>query len=700
MSRQDIYLPSADKPVGDPEKDDLLGYAPFVKNLADGFCKLTTPDGLVVAINGPWGSGKSTVLLFARSYLEQKPKKERPIIMEFNPWWFSGREDLTRLFFDQLLATISKWRLGRRWLRWKTAGFVDLVSYAPIPGAKTGKPIGQWIRAYKSNVSDLKLQMAKILRKNGRRVLIIIDDVDRLAPGEMRDMFRLVKAIADFPNVLYLMAFDKQVVANALSTAEGGSGPSYGASYIEKIVQLPVEMPVPDPIALQKMFARHLSNIITDKSVSLFDKTYWREVYLEGVDHFLNTPRDVVRLANALKLIYPTVEGEVNPVDYFAMEALRLFRPSVYEKIRAHTSKFVGATPREQRDELTAFHNAWLEELDEDPNGPVGRMLRNMFPKFESAFRNVHYEVDGDWRRQLRACSPDKIAIYFRFCLPGGEISREELRTLLGLASDSHAFGTALLELSSEDRPDGLSRVSQALEQLSDSGAADFEEETIPFVVRSLLDVGDELVRREDRAGLMFEIRNIDRIVFLLTRLLARVNELHRFGALQDSISSGRALSTIVELVSTLGDEHGKYSGSASPEERRLVTHEQLERLEEEACRRIVDAAQDGRLLDTPQLPVVLYRWKDWGAEEDLASWVSRVVQDDRDLLTFLQALIPDNEIYLIRDPISDLRERRYLERVRSFVNISDLHDRIELISRRTDLTEKDRIRLRLILEG
>lgn len=122
---------SADKPLDDP-KDDRLGYAPFAEHLAESIYRMAPPEGLVVAIYGPWGSGKTTLLNFVVHYLQQKPESERPIIVQFNPWWFSGHEDLTRYFFDRLQVVLSK---VTEKLRKKVAVFAKLISEASIPYA-------------------------------------------------------------------------------------------------------------------------------------------------------------------------------------------------------------------------------------------------------------------------------------------------------------------------------------------------------------------------------------------------------------------------------------------------------------------------------------------------------------------------------------------------------------------------------------
>jgi predicted KAP-like P-loop ATPase len=75
---------SADRPCSDPQ-DDLFGHAPFAENLANSICRYPGNDGLVLALYGPWGSGKSTVLQYVRHFLDHLPENEQPVVVDFNP---------------------------------------------------------------------------------------------------------------------------------------------------------------------------------------------------------------------------------------------------------------------------------------------------------------------------------------------------------------------------------------------------------------------------------------------------------------------------------------------------------------------------------------------------------------------------------------------------------------------------------------
>jgi len=102
---------SPDRPSSDP-KFDLYGHAPFAESLAKSIQSYSDVDGLVLALYGPWGSGKSTVLAYVVTYLQKQPKKDQPLIVSFNPWWFSGQDNLAHAFLGQLRAVLPEQSKG------------------------------------------------------------------------------------------------------------------------------------------------------------------------------------------------------------------------------------------------------------------------------------------------------------------------------------------------------------------------------------------------------------------------------------------------------------------------------------------------------------------------------------------------------------------------------------------------------------
>ena len=124
---------SPDRALVDPA-DDRLGYGPFAKQLAHSILRGCPADGLVVALYGAWGTGKSTALNFILHYVEVDPDADEPIIVRFNPWWFAGHEDLVRRFFKQFEIAISKTKTTKKTLLRKLSTFSAVVSELPYAG--------------------------------------------------------------------------------------------------------------------------------------------------------------------------------------------------------------------------------------------------------------------------------------------------------------------------------------------------------------------------------------------------------------------------------------------------------------------------------------------------------------------------------------------------------------------------------------
>lgn len=88
------------------------------------------------------------------------------------------------------------------------------------------------------SVSAKKQTLEKELLKFDGRVVVIIDDIDRLPNDQVRMVFQLVASLAKLPKINYLLSFDGEVVTWALSEVQKCDG----AEYLEKVVQVPVRL--------------------------------------------------------------------------------------------------------------------------------------------------------------------------------------------------------------------------------------------------------------------------------------------------------------------------------------------------------------------------------------------------------------------------------------------------------------------------
>ena len=627
---------SADRPSIDP-KDDLFGHAPFAKTLADSICRYPGSDGLVLALYGPWGSGKSTVMNYVKHYLEQKPERVRPVVVTFNPWWFSGQENLARAFLGQLQAVLpaksEKFKklgdlLGD--FAEGIGGLIDLSGMTSGAAGKLGKLIGMVTKRKPKDVPALKSEISKILREAGKRILVVIDDIDRLTPEETRQLFTVIKALADFPNVVYLLALDRKAAVQAIEQQSGLPG----ERYLEKIIQAPFELPPIDRVALRAELFKRLYEALGDVADGLFDQSYWENVYHDGIDPLIQVPRDVVRFANTLLVTYPSVRGEVNPVDFIALKSLRVFLPGLYDTVRTNPERFAGHSLDNQcdgdRNAAQVFLEQWTNKIPEMLRASTQAMLERIFPKIGQMGYGA--ECLAEWRRNLRACHPDVFPIYFRLSVPLGAVSRSEMMALLDLAGAPADFGDALVRAREDRRHDGLSKARALLERLMDHVEKDIPDANISYVIQALLNVGDALIDPADERG-MFDLDNDFRASRMVYHLLKRVAADQRAGMLEPAIRSGNAVAVQLKLLKALNEVVTKSKGSG---EDTLLAADDIERLKAVWLDRVRKLSSEASFLDHPELPRLLAAWRHWASEAEVRAWCGRTIASDEDLLMFL----------------------------------------------------------------
>jgi len=627
---------SADRPSSNP-KDDLFGHAPFAESLANSICRYPGNDGLVLALYGPWGSGKSTVLSYVRHFLEQRPEAEQPAIVTFNPWWFSGQDNLARAFLGQLQAVLptksEKFKklgdlLGD--FAEGVGGLIDLSGMTGGAAGMIGKFIGMVTKRKPKDVPALKSEISKILREAEKRILVVIDDIDRLTPEETRQLFTVIKALADFPNVVYLLAFDREVAAQAIEQQSGMPG----ERYLEKIIQVPFELPPVDRVALRAALFKRLDEVLGDTSDGLFDQSYWTNVFHDGIDPLIQVPRDVVRFTNTLSVTYPAVRGEVNPVDFIALEALRVFLPSLYDVIRTNQDKFSGHSRDDRYDgdqkARAAFHEQWAQALPEQLRSSTRDLLERIFPKIGQ----MGYGADwlAQWRRSLRACHPDVFPTYFRMTVPPGAVRRSEMLALLSLAETPAALGDALVQATSVKRPDGLSKARALLERLMDHVEEDIPDAHIPVFITVLLDIGDSLVLDSDERG-SFDFGNASRVTRVVYHLLKRVDLTQRHDLLKRAIEQGRAIGVQRYLVAALFD---KIKNESESGEEAFVDATTLDDLKACWLNGLKTKLSESELLAHSQLARLLAAWCVWGDQAEAKAWCEAATSTNDGLLTFL----------------------------------------------------------------
>ena len=435
---QVISIFDPDRPI-ETKAADLLGRSSYADSIAQYIKDVPVENGFTIAIMGEWGSRKTSVLNLTAEALEKDD--QGVVTLRFNPWLFGGTSELVARFFGELGAQLGQAdsenlkeiaknlaKLGQ-----------SLAPLSPLPGTTSVAFIfDQLIHAWAKSPSLIRQRenLMQLLKKSGVRVVVLIDDIDRLESAEIREMMRLVRLTGDMPNLIFLLAFDRPKVSESL----GNRNMEEGSGYLDKIIQIGYTLPSIRFSNLQDVFFRQLDAILQVRKLSPIDQQVWSEVYFGIIRPLIKNLRDVKRYLNSLPVILETVGEEVALADLLGMEAIRVFSPSLFEELRTNSHVLVQSTTVWMSPEARREHLGLLLDRAGDKRQVLDVVLRVLFPSTQSFLSNVSYGTQSEayWRRERRVASEEVLLVYLEAGLAQDGLPSSTVLEIVEALGDEH----------------------------------------------------------------------------------------------------------------------------------------------------------------------------------------------------------------------------------------------------------------------
>lgn len=464
----------SDRPI-QKSAEDRFGRWNFAQRVAQVIAGRNDSSSLVVGIHAPWGEGKTSVL---NMIVEELNKHEHILVIHFNPWRFPDETQLLKGFFKALADVIDATletrgeKLGE--VAKKYAGLLAPVSLIGFNASDMVKSAGEISPA--ATLEQLKVRIENALKESGKRLVVVMDDIDRLDREEVQATFRLVKLSADFPNVAYILAFDDTRVAEALAEKYGSA--EAGRAFLEKIVQVPLPLP---PASLKARRALALDGIVSalklaDIELTSEQKNRFVDVFDKAFLHRIGTPRQAKRFANAMTFALPILRDEVETVDLILLEAIRAFYPKLYASIRENEEIFLGTVfdwavnKSDVESRVSDTLEAALIGLNHQDNQAARLVIQELFPKTNASglFSPDSYggEYNAVWAREKRIASKHYFYRYFTYGVSPDDISDKEIEEFIHSipAKDIDFVIARIKELASNERGDVLIEKLRAFE--------------------------------------------------------------------------------------------------------------------------------------------------------------------------------------------------------------------------------------------
>lgn len=758
---------SADRPIENPE-NDLLNRSSFAEELAKRLRQWKERDSLVIALQGEWGSGKTSLKNMTIHNL-RKDESTCPVIREFNPWQWSAQDKLLEVFFETIgSAIIEVDSLNERKKRWKLLkqtsekrkrsrafrvyldslkisavskigstlvdGFRNLISFMILVIVVSGnensfienqairyvlgffalvslglrdlfgffeKLSGAAASLFSINAmqsgSDLgknKEELEKHMRKLRKPILMVIDDIDRLSPDEIKTLFQLVKTNADFPNLIYLLLFHREYVEKSLEKV----GIVSGGDYLEKIVQVSFGVPEIEMARLEKVLLDGLDSLFSDSVVARhFDSTRWGNLYVAGIRPYFSSMRDVYRFLNTLDFHVGNFNRdnvfEVNLMDLIGVEVLRMFVPNVYSEIYKNKDLFTSLSDNSRESDAQRKNKEErLTRIIE--NAPSDGRVENLKEILDQLFPSIGYLLSGyvqvggaeKWLRELRICHPDMFDRYLINEIPEGDVSQSDIEQIISLAGNREALVSQFMSLKER----GL--LDAAMDRLDSYKETIDIKHALPFIT-AILDVGNSL---SSRRGGFFHISSTMSASRIILWYLRQEKDIEKRGEiLIEAFKFSHGFSLLIYKVSLEDQAHEK----KEDEREWLVNEEDLKELRGICLDLIRRVADSGNLIHNSDLLNVLYRWRDWASIEEPKGWVEQSIQHEEYLLAFLRNSVSTSRTQSIGDHVS--KEQKFIKYsdLENFVSMEILESKVKAL-KINELNDEDKLAVEAFIDA
>ena len=292
-----------------------------------------------IGLNGEWGDGKTSVFNLVKNKLRED---NQLITVDFNPWMGFDKKVLIKDFFNSLSEA-----LGSSFSK----ELSDYTNEILDNGEENSfvKIIQSFLRNKDESLISIYDDINDKIGNLDKKIVVFIDDVDRLDKEEVFEILKLIRKTANFKNTFFVLAYDRNYVNNSIKDQSGTST----IKYLDKIINAEISLPYFDKYALKEYFIDNLKKVIPSQfhtKIDYFIKSYEKDPLLLdlGFDendlflYWINNFREIKKVINAIVINYSGIYQDINLVDVINLEILKLKHPQIYAYLYVkHTELFV-----------------------------------------------------------------------------------------------------------------------------------------------------------------------------------------------------------------------------------------------------------------------------------------------------------------------------------------------------------------------
>lgn len=307
---------------------DLLNREYFVKELSDLIKSYISEERFVIGVEGSWGSGKTT---FLNSLVDCIDKDEQFIIInDFEPWLSENKESLLNNLINTILVK-SKLEIPKKDIDFFIKSISELVL-----GKKYFSSIIDILKSHEDNqIKNIVFDINYLIEKSNKKIVFIIDNLDRLRPENIFLMLNIINNVLDFNNLIIILSYDKKEIGKSLESI------NISTSYLDKIVQKKIILPLMRPEDMYNIYLKTILKLLNSSNIE--HSTNDVKLFVEILSNNQVGLREFKRFVNTSILPFIFNSRKISIIDFLVLEYLRSSNIELYNYIYVNQEYFISS---------------------------------------------------------------------------------------------------------------------------------------------------------------------------------------------------------------------------------------------------------------------------------------------------------------------------------------------------------------------
>lgn len=492
-------------------------------------------------------------------------------------------------------------------------------------GKKGSEALGKKLKKGidEKDILKQKENVIELLSQQEKRVMIVIDDIDRLNNEQIRQVFQLITSVAKFPNTTYLLVFDKEIVVKALEKVQEGSG----EEYLEKIIQMPIQIPEIQRGEFRKVLFDRLNRIIASFEGIMFEKAYWDRMFEPCVEPLIRNLRDINRLCNSIQFKLSALATEVDFTDLLVISAIEIAYPSIYEWIKVNKSILTGELdysrfllkdkPQKEQYEsylaeldrrLTSENRKYENEKEKEAEKVI-EILARLFPYFGMKIGKTMEVYDLDlFRKNNRIAHPEKFDRYFNLNVEYIDLRTAQVSNAIH-EMEAEELSSYIIKLDKEEASyDFLQEIKASIEDITSNRAK--------TIITAIFECASNLDMVTRKSILSTSASNYAE--HLVLPLFERIDTEERldFWKKQINESDLNSLPAIAPVINMMELGYGRLAAKGEEREyKKVISLEELLIVEKEFSERVKILLNTDSMFDFADYRMILYLMENFEPE-------------------------------------------------------------------------------------